>query len=365
MTIHEESNSRRRRPSFVERLGLVAFLFWSCACASTDAVDARTAPPVVAGDAAEQASSPTPTVVTNPAAAPTLNGPASSTRAPLPSISRLRGAIEKEVVGFEGVVGVYVRDLSTGDEVAIRADETFPTASLVKVPILLKLLDRVEKKEVSWTDPLVYTKARLYPGEDLLARFEENQKVALHELIALMESLSDNSASLWCQEIAGGGASINAWLDGRRFPKTRVNSRTKGREKDRESWGWGQTTPREMAELFVRIRERRAVSPGADAYAERTLSRSWWIDEALSSLPPHVHAMSKQGAVNASRSEVVLVDAPRGAFVLCVITRNQKDQSWEPRNAGFRLLRSVTAACWAHFAPEVPHAPALDGPTWP
>jgi beta-lactamase class A len=282
-----------------------------------------------------------------------------------PSIATLRGAIERDIAGFEGVVGVYVRDLTTGDEVAIRADETFPTASLVKVPILLKLLQRVDAKEVSWTEPLVYTKARLYPGEDLLARFEDKQKVALHELIALMESLSDNTASLWCQEIAGGGVAINAWLASKGFSATRVNSRTTGREKDREAWGWGQTTPREMAELLALVRARKAVSAGADAYAERVLSRSWWTDEALSSLPPHIHAMSKQGAVNASRSEVVLVDAPTGAFVLCVITKKQKDQSWEPGNAGFRLLRSVTASCWAHFAPSDPYPPALGGPTWP
>lgn len=292
----------------------------------------------------------------------------SDTKAPAPirpSIATLRGAIERDIAGFEGVVGVYVRDLTTGDEVAIRADETFPTASLVKVPILLKLLQRVDAKEVSWTEPLVYTKARLYPGEDLLARFEDKQKVALHELIALMESLSDNTASLWCQEIAGGGVAINAWLASKGFSATRVNSRTIGREKDREAWGWGQTTPREMAELLASVRARKAVSAGADAYAERVLSRSWWTDEALSSLPPHIHAMSKQGAVNASRSEVVLVDAPTGAFVLCVITKKQKDQSWEPGNAGFRLLRSVTASCWAHFAPSDPYPPALGGPTWP
>ena len=50
------------------------------------------------------------------------------------------------------------------EEVAIRADETFPTASLVKVPILLGLLDRVERKEVSLTEtPRLHEGPRL-PG---------------------------------------------------------------------------------------------------------------------------------------------------------------------------------------------------------
>ncbi len=262
-------------------------------------------------------------------------------------------------------MGVYVRRLDEKEEVAIRADETFPTASLVKVPILLKLLDRVDEGEVSWTEPLIFTKERLYSGEDLLGRFAEGQEASVPELIFLMESKSDNSASLWCQELAGGGAAINAWLDAKGWKTTRVNSRTPGREKERETWGWGQTTPREMAEFLVALRERRAVCPGADAYADRALGRSFRVDEALSSIPPSVHVISKQGAVNASRSEVLLVSAPSGPFVLCVITKEQKDQSWEPTNAGYRLLRKITALAWARFEPGVPFPAALDGPVWP
>ncbi|HYN42845.1 MAG TPA: serine hydrolase [Thermoanaerobaculia bacterium] len=281
------------------------------------------------------------------------------------SAARLQADVEEAIRGFEGVVGVYARRLGEKEEIAIRADESFPTASLVKVPILLKLLDRVEKREVSWTEPLVFTKERLYPGEDLLGRFAEGQEVSVPELIFLMESKSDNSASLWCQELAGGGAAINAWLDAKGWRTTRVNSRTPGREKDRETWGWGQTTPREMAEFLVAIRERRAVCPGADAYADRALGRTFWVDEAVSSIPPFVQVLSKQGAVNASRSEVLLVSAPSGPFVLCVITKEQMDQTWEPANAGYKLLRKITALAWARFEPGVPFPAALDGPVWP
>lgn len=279
--------------------------------------------------------------------------------------SSLSSAIAAAIQGFDGVAGVYVRRLGDETSVALRADELFPTASLVKVPILLKLLDRVDKNELAWSDPLVYSKKRLYPGDDLLARFEDGQKTNLAELVFLMESLSDNSASLWCQELAGGGSAINTWLEAKGFHQTRVNSRTPGREKDREAYGWGQTTPREMAELLVAIRERRAVSPGADVYADRALGRSFWVSESLSSFPPSVHVISKQGAINASRSEVLLVSAPSGAFVLCVITKSQKDQRWVPSNAGYRLLRTIAALCWQHFEPDRPYAPAIDGPTWP
>lgn len=283
-----------------------------------------------------------------------------------PSVSeRLEADIKNLIAGFEGTVGVHVKRLDGSVEVAIRADEVFPTASIVKVPILMKLLDRVEKKELSWSDELKFEKSRTYADHDFVARFADGQKISLAELILLMESFSDNTASLWCQELAGGGEAINAWLASKGFKDTRVNSRTPGRDDAKKAYGWGQMTPREMSNLFIAIRERRAVSPGADAYADRALGRTFWIDEAVSSIPPDVHVISKQGAVNASRSEVLLVSAPSGPFALTVVTKDQKDQSWEPKNAGFRLLRAVTAACWKHLEPTRPYAAPIDGPSWP
>ena len=56
----------------------------------------------------------------------------------------LRIAIES----FQGEVGVYVRKLDGGCEVAIGADELYPTASLIKVPIVMALLDKVEAEKV-------------------------------------------------------------------------------------------------------------------------------------------------------------------------------------------------------------------------
>ena len=116
---------------------------------------------------------------------------------------------------------------------------------------------------------------------------------------------------------------------------------------------------------MVMVIGRRAVSPGADAYADRALGRTYWVDEAVSSTPTDLQVISKQGAVNASRSEVLLVAAPSGPFVVCVITKEQKNQSWDAKNPGFRLLRVITDLAWKHFEPKRANAPALDGARWP
>lgn len=295
-------------------------------------------------------------------------------RAPLPVATsaeqlRLASRLDALLEPFDGRVGLYVVALGHGsgdDQVlfAREADALFPTASLVKVPILAALYERIESGELDPHDALAYDAARSRGGEDLLARFEDGSTVTLSKLAHLMIAFSDNTASVWLQELAGGGESINAWLEARGYASTRVNSRTEGRAEDYRRWGWGQTTPREMVDLLLAIRRGEAVSARADEEMYRVLCRAYWDAEALSSIPPWVQAASKQGAINRSRSEVVLVDAPRGAYAFCVITDEQTDTSWGADNAGFVLLRDVSSVLWDHFAGDDAWRPAPGVEAW-
>ena len=101
-----------------------------------------------------------------------------------------------------------------------------------------------------------------------------------------------------------------------------------------------------MAKLLVMIREGRAVNTAASEEMYRVLCNIYWNGEALSQIPPYVQAASKQGAVNASRSEVVLVNAPSGDYVFCIITKSQKDKSWDYDNEGYVLIRMVSKILW-------------------
>jgi beta-lactamase class A len=172
-----------------------------------------------------------------------------------------------------------------------------------------------------------------------------------------MITTSDNTASLWLQGLVGG-ATINEWLGAHGFDSTRVNSRVPGREDARSRYGWGQTTPREIAELLVMIRQEKAVSPAASQEMYRHLTRIYWNAQALSQLPPWVQVASKQGAVDRSKSEVVLVNAPSGDYVFSVITKEQEDERWVEDNEGYVLIRKVSALLWKTFEPKHPWTPA-------
>jgi beta-lactamase class A len=259
--------------------------------------------------------------------------------------------LQKLVEGFNGDVGIYVQNLKTGKFAEINADTIFPTASMIKIPIMIGVFDKIEKKELSYHQNLIYRDSLLYAGEDILGSFKDGEKVQLSKVQMLSITTSDNTGSLWLQKLVGG-ANINKWLSDNGFENIRINSRTPGREAFQKRYGWGQTSPKEMALLIKKIRDGQAISPAASERMYRNLIRIYWDGEALSQIPPYVQAASKQGAVNRSRSEVVLVNAPNGDYVFCIATKNQKDESWTTDNEGYQLIRKLSKLLWNYYEPQ-------------
>ncbi len=262
---------------------------------------------------------------------------------------KLQSKIEELIKGFKGEIGIYIKDLKTGKIVAINADTVFPTASMVKIPILLGIMDKINKGELSYHQPLVYNDSLLYAGVDILGSYKNNETVDLSKVLMLMLTTSDNTASLWLQRLAGTGTRINQIMDSLGFVVTRVNSRTPGREQNRTAYGWGQTSPREMATILEKIYRKEIINERTAIRMMRLLGRNYWDEEGLSQIPPTIEVFSKNGAVDGSRSEVMMVNAPHHPYVFCIITKNNKDQSWGTTNEAWTLTRKLSALLWNYF----------------
>jgi len=266
---------------------------------------------------------------------------------------KLKEKIEKLIHAFNGDIGIYIKSLKTGKIVAINADTVFPTASMVKVPILLGVIDKINKGELRYHQPIIYKDSLLYAGVDILGSFKNNEEVELSKVLMLMLTTSDNTASLWLQSLAGTGTRINEIMQELGYKNTRVNSRTPGREENRTVYGWGQTTPFEMANIIERIYRKEIFNDSSCIRMMRLLGRNYWDEQGLSVIPPTVEVFSKNGAVNASRSEVMLVNAPHHPYVVCIITKNNKDQSWDRNNEAWTLTRKLSSLLWNYFEPNI------------
>ena len=266
---------------------------------------------------------------------------------------KLEKQIGDLVMGFHGTVGIYVHELKKDRVASFNADTVFSTASIVKIPIMIGIMDRIQNKELEFHQVMIYKDTINYdPGEDVLASFKPDEKILLSKLMLLSISLSDNRASLMLQGIAGGGQHINDLMDSLGYLYTRVNSRTPGREKDREIYGWGQTTPREIAKIMEQIEKGEVLSKKSSDRMLRTLGRQYWDEVAISQIPPNIFVASKNGSLDQNRNEILYVNAPN-PYIFSIFTKNNKDQSWEYNNEAWVLTRKLSALLFRYFNPEI------------
>jgi beta-lactamase class A len=265
-----------------------------------------------------------------------------------------------ELVGrFKGDIGIYVRHIASNTETGVNQHSIFPTASIIKVPLLIGIYAKIKQNKLNLNDIFTYSDSQAYGGSGIMQFFKDNTKVDLKMLIYLMISFSDNVCSIWLQKLAGGGIEINQILENLNFNQTRVNSQTPGREEDWKKWGWGQTTPYEMANLLVLLRQKGIFSEQLSNEMYTFLGNHYYNERALSQIPPDIKTASKTGSLDESRSEVVFVNAhdnyqQSSEYVFSIFTNNNKDQSWTDQNEAEVLTRKLSKMLWEYYNPERP-----------
>jgi beta-lactamase class A len=179
---------------------------------------------------------------------------------------------------FNGDVGVYVKDLETGSVIEINADTVFPTASMIKVPLMIAAFDKIELGDFEYHEEIEYGPDPEYEySGDLISELQSGATVPLSQIIHLMMSISNNTGSLWIQYLAGTGSEVNRLMESYGMENTRVNSRTDGRSEAFSRYGWGQTTPREMATLAEMIYKGEMISEHASEQMYRIMTRNFGI----------------------------------------------------------------------------------------
>jgi beta-lactamase class A len=113
-----------------------------------------------------------------------------------------------------GKLGVTAVHLESGRRVVVLGDEGFPMASTFKVPVAVKLLDRVDHGELQLDTMVELHASDLHPGSGTLLDLFNKPGVSLsvRNLLELMMLISDNSATDVCVRLAGGAPAVTAHL---------------------------------------------------------------------------------------------------------------------------------------------------------
>lgn len=262
----------------------------------------------------------------------------------------LRHTLDSLADAHHGVVGYSIIDLDTGDTLSRRGDETFPTASLIKVPILVTLYDLVAKHQISLDDPLTLLDIDKVPGSGSLQFMHDGATITVHDAAWLMATQSDNTATnLLLDRIII--RRVWAKMESLGLMHTKVHSKTFLRISSvamdsSAKYGLGVSTPNEMAHLFVLLAKGQAVNPAADSAMLDILEHN--EDNTLLQRDlDNVRAAHKTGAVDDARTECSLFYL-RSRVVACVFTKDNKDQRW--------LLDSEPQVTMAHMGATIARA---------
>ena len=272
---------------------------------------------------------------------------------------------------FPGTLGYSFRHLKTGDEFEQRGEQAFPTASTIKVAMLCAALDKQQRGEISYDDTRVLTEDVRAYGTGFMHNYKAGTRVELRELLHLMITASDNSASVILGQWLGRDC-VNEWLDGHDLRATRllVPFPFEGSyQQDQlargnlwlpfKQWGMGVTTPREMRTLFEMLVENRAGTPVACDAMLRLLGHQYYDEGIASQIPPSISVASKHGMEERTQSDVAIVHAPTGAYVLAIYTKEAEPASVKWDNEHATAIRALSRAIWVHYHPHLKWTPPV------
>ncbi len=136
----------------------------------------------------------------------------------------LQRLLEAELARFPATSGIYVKHLSTGESAAVRADETFNSASVIKIPIMVLAHQLAEQGKVKLDSRVEIRKADLRGGSGVLRYHDIGLQPTIRDLITQMIITSDNTATDMMITQVGGVAAVNTWLKANGYDSQRLNT---------------------------------------------------------------------------------------------------------------------------------------------
>jgi beta-lactamase class A len=254
----------------------------------------------------------------------------------------------------KGKVAVALKNLKTGEEFYLNADEVMPTASLIKLPVMVETYWQANEGKVKFDTMLTLKKADKVQGSGILTpHFSDGASFSLRDAVRLMIVYSDNTATNMVLDQIGL-PSTNARMEKLGLKDTKINAKvfradTRLDQERGKKYGLGSTTAREMVQLLEMIEGGKVVSPEASKDMLDHLKRCDDKEKMTRFLPAGTVVAHKTGSVNASKTDAGIIYTKSGPVVVCVLTDGNEDQRWVADNAAQVLIGKIARVVYDHF----------------
>ena len=255
---------------------------------------------------------------------------------------KLESSIRDVDQHLDGVMGVAIEDLTTGDHFLLHEDEVFAQASSIKITVLANLYLQAEQGKLKLTDLYTVQPSDLVQDSDIMGGLTPGvTRLTLRDLATMMVAVSDNSATNVLIDHVGI-PNVNAMLDALGLTHTRLRRKMM----DLEAAKQGReniSTPREMMALLDAIYHGKVLNKESTAGFFEMLStnKASWIPRDL---PADIKVADKPGSLEAVRNDSGVVFVEGRPYVICVMTsflRNERD--------GEEAISKVSLSAWRMF----------------
>lgn len=243
---------------------------------------------------------------------------------------------------LDGIMGLAVKDLTSGQEFYINGDEIMPQASSIKIAILAELYRQAQQGRLKLTDDYIVRREDMVPGSGIVLGLTPGvTRVTLRDLATFMIAVSDNSATNVLIDRVGMD-NVNSMLGTMGLRSTHLRRKmmdlraaSEGRE--------NVSTPHEMMALLEAIYRGKLLNKELTEDYIKVLS-THKESAMLQGLPDGVMAANKPGELEAVRNDSGIVFIKDRPFILCVMTAYLKDEG-----EGSAAIRKIAALTYSYF----------------
>jgi beta-lactamase class A len=262
--------------------------------------------------------------------------------------------VRAAIAGFQGTVRLYARNLDTGETYGAGENEKVRTASTIKLPIMAACFRAVADGRAHWDETITLREEDKVSGSGVLREFSNGLKIPLRDVVHMMIVVSDNTATNMVIERITADA-VNGEMDRYGLAATRCMRKVlgdgkalkdpsgfsaAGRLPENKRYGLGSTTPKEMVTLLEKLERGEVVSPAASSEMIAILKRQQFKDGIGRHLED-AWVASKSGSLDALRSDVALVYAPKGRVAMAITVDDMPRIDYSPDNAGNILIGNL------------------------
>lgn len=276
--------------------------------------------------------------------------------APALAADSLQVKLAPLIAAHEGKVAVAIKQLKSGETFFHNADVPMPTASLIKLPIMVEAYRQAEAGKVDLQKTIALREEDKVPGSGILTQhFSPGMSLPLLDAIHLMIVYSDNTATNLVLDQIGLPAT-NGAMEKLGLANTKVHSKVfrgdtsilPARSKE---FGLGSTTAAEMVALLELLDQGKLAGEAGTKEMRRHLLAC--EDKRLSRhFAPEIKVLQKTGSVTTVRTVAGIIELPSGNVAVCVLTNENKDRRWAADNAGEVLAANMGRILLEHFQPD-------------